>query len=71
MNDHFSSKLLISPNLQFCRNVFKSERRQLKKSTFLPVGYTNTKIDPLCIKMLMYLDVTKRRKICLILSNIL
>lgn len=41
INDHFSPKWLISPNLQFCRNVFKSESRQLKKSTFVPAGYIN------------------------------
>lgn len=63
IKDHFSPKWLISPNLQFCRNIFKLESRQLKQSTFLPAGYANAKIDPLCIRMLIYLDVTEMKEL--------
>lgn len=30
---------------------------------FLSDGYANAKIDPLCIKMLKYLDVIERKKL--------
>lgn len=63
INDHFSPKWLISPILQCCRNIFKLESCQLKQSTFLPAGYANVKIDALCIKMLMHLDVTERKEL--------
>lgn len=62
-NHNFSQKWLISPNLQFSRNVFTSKSCQLKQSTFLPAGYANAKIDPLCIKTLKYLDVTERKEL--------